>query len=236
MPSIQTIARQTRRGLFGVSGIVDDLRAQWDKGIADFQSAREQLTAAESQLYDVHPIAKEDPADLAEWQRLFDKVNLQMSVMDSAANAVSTVAGWFASATSWIPGMSGMRRDGALGALGLAPFALPITLGGLLALTAGAVAAIAGVSSFVTYIATKSNRLAEMRPYIQTRTQELIDIGVPPERAATQAFNEANKAASDEARETSGFGFGGTIRTVMLWGAVIAIAVFVAPKLIERMK
>jgi len=236
MPSIQTVARQTRRGLFGVSGIVDDLRAQWDRGIADFQSARERLTAAESRLYDVHGIAKEDPSDLAEWQRLFDKVNLQMSVMDSAANAVSTVSSWFASATSWIPGMSGMQRQGALGSLGLAPFALPITLGGLLALTAGAMAAIAGVSSFVTYIATKSNRLSEMQPYIEKRTQELIDSGIAPDRASTQAFDEANKAASDEARESSGFGFGATIRTVALWGGIIAIAIFVAPKLLDRMK
>jgi len=236
MPSIQTIARQTRRGLFGVSGIVDDLRAQWDQGIADFQSAREQLTAAETQLYNVHPIAQEDPADLAEWQRHFDKVNLSMSLMDSAANAVSTVADWFAQATSMIPGLSGMRRDGALGSLGLAPFALPITLAGVLSLTAAAVAAVAGVSAFVTYLATKNSRLTEMQPYIDKRTQELVASGVAPERAGTIAFNEANRAASDEARETSAFGFGATIRSVALWGGIIAIAVFVAPKLIERMK
>src|SRR5512146_57993 len=96
--NIIDIAKYTRRQLVGtrrLSGVMDDLKSQWDSAISDFQAKRQALDQAESDLYAVYDQAAQDPDDLAEWQSSFNKLNAAMSTMDAVANAVTTVAGWW---------------------------------------------------------------------------------------------------------------------------------------------
>lgn len=234
------IAKRARQGLFGnlgqVGGIIDDLAAQWDQAIADFQDARDALNRAETALYDTRYQAEQDPADLAEWEKNLKKVIAQQSVMDASANAVTTVADWFRTASDYLPGFSGLKRNGALGSLGLVFPAFPITLAGLAAATAAAVAIVAGVSAFVTYLAMKRDRLRSVGNYVSQRTDELIANGADPQEAAAQAYAEANEQATAEAKTESNYNFGMSVEKIAMWGAITAGIVFVAPRLLDLAK
>lgn len=211
MPTIRQIARHTRRQLFGVSGVFDDLRAQWDNAIAEFQANRAALDQSESDLYAVYDYVQNDQQDLDEWHKQLNRVMASQATMDSVASAVSTVAQWWQDFKDTV-GMSG--AGGLAGGLGLLP-AFPITLGALIAIIAGAGAVIAGVASYITYVNTKRDRV-----------QQLIDNGVDPVQAV--------KTATDEAQATSGFSFGGTVEKTVMWLAIGGIGMMVLPRLIGR--
>lgn len=234
---LRGIAKRARQGLFGnlgqVGGVIDDLAAQWDAAIADFQDAREALNRAETALYDNRYTAEQDPDDLAEWEKNLKKVIAQQAIMDASANAVTTVADWFRSAASYLPGMSGMKRDGALGSLGLVFPAFPITLAGLVGATAAAIAIVASVSAFITYLVTKRDRLRSVGNYVSQRTDELIVAGVDPQQATAQAYAEANEQATAEAKSESNYNFGVSLEKVAMWSAIAAGFVFVAPRLLD---
>lgn len=233
MSTIGQIARATRRNLFGVSGIVDDLRAQWDQAIRDFQSQRVALDAAETALYQVRE-SLTDEADLAEYERLLSQVIARKSAMDTIAGAVTQVSDWFQTAKGYIPGMSGMRR-GMLGSLGLGP-AFPVTIGVMLAMIGAASAITASVASFITYVFAKRDRLSQVQDYVPARTEALIAAGMEPQAAAAQAYNEANEQATAQAKDDSQHNFGLSMERVAMWTAVAVVAAFVAPKLLERWK
>lgn len=209
MPTIHQIARHTRRQLFGVHGVFDDLRAQWDNAIAEFQANRVALDQSESDLYAVYDYVQNDPADLEEWHKQLNHVMASQATMDSMASAVSTVAQWWQDFKDTV-GMSG--AGGLAGGLGLLP-AFPITLGALLAIIAGGGVVIAGVASYITYINTKRDRV-----------QQLIDSGVDPVQAV--------KTATEEAQATSGFSFGSTIEKTVMWLAIGGIGMMILPRLI----
>jgi hypothetical protein len=210
--NIIDIARHTGRQLFGVSGLVDDAKAQWQSAIQQFQDARAGLDKSESDLYGAYDSAAADADDLAEWQSLFKRVNVLKSTMDAAANAVTTVANWWRSATGFF-NLSGMRKSGALGNLSALP-AFPITVGAILAFVASANFLIPAVAAFITYLLLKRDRV-----------QQLIDAGVDP----LQAVN----SATDEAKATSGYSFGGTLQTVAMWAALAVAAYAVLPVLLK---
>lgn len=237
MSSILKIARQTRRALFGVSGIADDLKAQWDQAISNFQASRAQLDFAESALYDVQALAS-DEADAAEWQRQYDRVNAQMSTMDAMAGAVSTVAAWWADAKNWI-GLSGaQKRDGLAGNLGIALPALPITLIAIVGAAAAAAAIYAAVSKFVDYLRLKENYRHDEQVLAAANDarQQVLDAGGTLEQAdgvAHDLITEANDIATARAKQESGVSFGASLERVAIWGAVIAGIVFLAPALMK---
>jgi len=211
--NIASIARDARNRLFGVGNLIDDARAQWDSAIAGFQDRRAALDQSEVDLYANYDTAAQDPDDLAEWQSLTNKVRALKSTMDAAANAVSTVAGWWKSATGFF-GMSGMKKSGALGALGIALPAFPITVGAVLAFVASANFLIPAVTAFITYLLLKRDRV-----------QQLIDAGVDPVKAVD--------AATSEAKANSGYSFSGTVQNVAMWAALAVAAYAILPALLK---
>lgn len=231
---INRVARATRTGLFGtragLGGPIDDAKAAWDAKIREFQDARNALATAEMQLYDVRASIT-DSEDAAEWQRLLDKVIGQQTAMDAVAGAVSTAADWFNSATDWIPGLSG--KNGLAGTLGIALPALPISLAALVGLIAAAVAIVGSVGAFLSYLASKNRIMNDSTDYVTDRTEQLIDAGVDPQAASTQAFNEAREFASNAAKDQSNYSFGASAEKIAMWIGIAAASAFVLPKLLD---
>jgi len=215
---IRKIARVTRGALFGVrgvTGVLDDLKAEWDAAIVSFQTRRMELDQAESDLYAIWPDVQDD-ADAAEWRSLFARVNAAKSTMDAMAGAVSTVAEWWYSFTGAV-GLSGVRSRGVAGNLGIVIPAFPLTIGALTGIIATVATIVASVSAFITYVIVKRDR-----------AQQLIDAGVDPVKAV--------ETATAEAIARSGVSFGANIERVAMWGAVIALIVFIAPGLLGKRK
>jgi hypothetical protein len=218
--SITKIARRTGRALFGVAGVsgnsgvggfTDDLKASWTQAIIEFQQKRADLDTAESALYEVYP-SLTDQEDLDEWQRVFAKVNAAKSGMDAVASLVQGAADVWNSVTGAL-GLAGVKRRGVAGVLGFAPL-LPISLGTVAALTAGAVAAIAAVYGFVAYINAKTSRY-----------QQLVDAGVDP----VTASQEATRAGVAE----SGYSIGGRVEKIALI-ALAGVALFTLAPMLKK--
>lgn len=244
------------RGLFGMSGIGDDLRAQWQATIADFQAKRVALDQAEQDLYAVYDTAVVDSTDAAEWGRNLQKIKSAQSTMDGVASAVATIADYWNRATDFVvdqsrdnviydagntvlqtvtgnpydsigtaiygwfhsSGLNGaMRRNGALGALGVLPVVFPITLGALAVIIGVAAATVASVAAYITYINTKKDRV-----------QQLIDAGVDPV--------EAVKTATAEAKASSGYSFGASLQSVAGYAVVGVLAVVFGPSLVKALQ
>lgn len=231
--NIKKVANQTRRALFGLSG-VSGIKDDWLNAIRDFQLQRQQLDVAESQLYDWYSTAEQDSDDLAEWNRLFSRVNASKSAMDGIANAVQTASEWFQTATGWIPGLSGARQQGLMGSLGIAIPAFSIGLTSLIAIIGGAAAIIASVSGFIVYLATKRDRMSAMESYIANRQEQLVDGGMEFDQASQQAYREAREIATEQAQEESGYSIAGRIERVLIWGGAIAAALYLIPKFAEK--
>lgn len=237
--AISRVARHTRGQLFGVGSIADDLAAQWDQAIYDFQSARIALDDAETQLYNLYPLLT-DADDLAEYQRLLDSVIARKTAMDAVAGAINQVADWIATARGWM-GLSGfntrsMKSQGLLGALGIAWPAFPISLGTLLGLVAAAVAISGSVATFAAYVYAKRDRLAQTSDYVSRRTRELVSAGVEPNEAAGRAYSEANETATAQAKHDSQHSFGVSLEKVALYSMIGLGFVFVVPKLLDMVK
>lgn len=212
MPDIVQVARSTRHALFGLGGIWDDLKSQWDAAVADFQARRLELDQAESALYAVADAAREDPDDTAEWERVFAQVNAAKSGMDAVAGTLTQIAEWWSTFNEW-SGFAG-PRNGLAGRLGIALPAFPLTLAMIVGLIAGASAAIAAAYGFVSYVNLKTGRV-----------NQLIAAGVPAV--------EAVEIATREAQATSGYSFGARMEKIVMWGALGLAAVFVLPKLLD---
>lgn len=214
---IRRIARRSRTALFGVGSLTDDLKAQWDDAIAQYQQTRQDLDQAESDLYAVQMDAynSPDPQDWEEWQSAFSKVNAAKSTMDAIADAVQTAVSYWNTATDWVGGLFGVsRRQGIAGALGLLP-AIPITLGGLLAVIAGGAAAVTAAYAFIAYINAKTSKY-----------QQYVDSGMPQDQAAEQARKDA--------QQESGYTFGARIERIVFYVALGAVALIVLPKVMNR--
>lgn len=168
---IRRIAKHTRTQLFGVRGVTDDIKAQWDSAIADFQAKRAQLSQLETQLYQLQGQAAYSD-DYEGWNIALNKVLNAESVMDSVAGAVSAAADYWASAkntavdfyndisgssdidpNTYYGGLFGVSSKRKLKGLGLAPFAaIPISLVVLAGVIATAVTAIAAATSYISYL------------------------------------------------------------------------------------
>ena len=133
-------------------GILDDFKARYDAAVAEYREASNTLNAAESALYDVAEQAQKNPDDLAQWQSEMNKIIAMQSTMESAENAMRSVADFFASMGSFV-GLSGMREK----KLGLFFPAVPWAT---LALITGGAAAIwvviDGVIAFVNVMRRKA--------------------------------------------------------------------------------
>lgn len=202
--NIAQIARFTRKHLFGVSGVTDEIRAQWDAAIAKFQATRAALDDAESALWDVEEFTRGDQQDADDWLSELEKVQTAKQRMDAVAGLVQSAANAWASFKSSV-GLSGRRG------LGLLP-ALPISLaviGGLISL---ALVAITSAGAFALYMRSKNSRL-----------QQYLDAGVPVAEAAAQARADA--------KSESGFGITSDLSNIVTWVGVGLLAFFIVPKL-----
>ena len=216
--------------------LLDSLRSEWDSAVADFQNAIAGLDQAESNLYAVQYQASLDPDDWEEWQSLFSKVNAAKSTIDSIRSLLAGASSAWRDFTGYF-GLSGMRRQGiarSLGGVGVLPIVGGLTVGGLVAATAGIVAVTAAVASFITYLNTKNERFDQMTTYIQSRTAELEANGQDPVAASAQATREAQASAREAAVAETGYSFTGNIAKIVTWGAIGLLAVFVLPRLIDR--
>ncbi len=162
---IRKIAKHTRTQLFGVRGITDDIKAQWDSAIADFQNKRAELSAVEQQLYDSHDAALASD-DYDGWGIALNKVLNAEKRMDAIAGAVSTAADYWAQAKAGVSDFyDGISNSSdvdpntysgilfGLKGMGFAPFAaVPISLVVLAGVIAAAVTAIAAATSYISYV------------------------------------------------------------------------------------
>jgi hypothetical protein len=206
-------------------GIIDDLRAQWNDAIARYRQAKADLDNNESQLYAVHEMAAADPVDLKEWQAQFNAVNAIKSTIDSLEHMASIVSNAWGALTGAF-GLSGrqLRRQGALGAVGIAPL-IPagITVAAFLALVWRVAAIAASLGAFVMYMVNKNDKAT----WIGSRTDALIAVGVDPEKASTIARKEATDAASTETGYQFITGLKGAITLALITLGVL----FVLPQL-----
>lgn len=212
--------------------LLDSLRAQWDDAIAQYHQARQDLDAVEQSLYSSHDeiVAGGDPADLAEWQAHFNKMNAAKSVADSAEAIVAKVSSAWGAFSSAV-GLSGrvaevnrMHQQGMAGTLGFAPL-IPagLTVGGLLALVFTIRNVVTGAMLFLTYWMTKKDKADQ----IAARQRELVAQGVDPIKASEQAQKEGTTAAKTE----TGYTFVTGINRALTIAAVVLGLVYVLPKL-----
>lgn len=207
--------------------MLDTMREQWNYAIMDFEQARAQLDAAESDLYAWQQTAAQDARDYAEWQEQFSRVNAIKSTIDRLAEIARAFSdGWSTVRETF--GLSGRR--GIAGALGVGPVAVPVIAGmsvSAFLILVGKISAIAaGVAAFISYLATKN----EFASYIPTRASELVAQGVDPVRASEIAQREASTAA----QSSTGYTFTTELRKMLMWTAAGIAAVFVVPKLLDR--
>ncbi len=171
---IRKIAKYTRNQLFGVGSLTDDIRAQWDSAIADFQAKRVALDDAEQQLYAAHDAALASD-DYDGWGIAFNKVQNAKARMDAIAGAVSGAADYWAgaknSAAEWyqdfsgssdvdpntysgiLYGLTGTRSVKKARGMGFAPLAaVPISMVVVIGVIATAVAALSAAASYISYL------------------------------------------------------------------------------------
>lgn len=218
------MARSIQR--LGSVALFDSLRQQWSDAIAAFNAAMLDLDNAETQLYSVQELASQDPADYAEWQAHFNKLNAIKSTVQRLQEIAGTVSGWWGSVTGTF-GLSGARKRGIAGSLGLGP-AVPILAGisvsGFLLLVGKLTAVAAAIYGFYAYLTDKSSR------GIAQRTDELIEQGLDPAKASEIARGEATTAA----QTSTGYQFVSTINKTLLVAAFGIAAIFVLPKLLNK--
>lgn len=242
MKGIGSIARTTRRNLFGVGALSGEEQSLWDAKIAEFQARRVDLDAAETELINVRHLVT-DPGDLSDWERAMNKIIAAKTAMDAIAGSVSNVSGWWTEFTDYV-GLNGMRRGGVAGlasamrsgpgGIGALP-AFGIGLGTISVAISVAVTAISGAYAFSTYISKKHALLSQQysQQFIMERTAQLVASGMDPAIAAAQAFTEASKDATRRANEEAGTQFGDRLEKIALYAAVAATLVFLTPKLLE---
>lgn len=218
-----------------MAGIIDDFRAQWAQVIADGETALANLYAAESELLGSQGIAMQDPKDAEEWQAQYDRVTGIRETVDALSSALDTVKGWYNSATSWIPGLSGMATMGATRALAgvgkaerlnAVPVIAGLTVAGMIALVTKISLVASGAAAFVTYLLTKN----DLTEYQSDRYQAYVDSGMSPEAAAEQS----RKDTTTQAKTTTGYEFVSGINKLFLVGGVAALAVFFLPDMLRR--
>jgi hypothetical protein len=134
------------------TGLLASFQQKFSDAVAQLDAQSAALDQAENDLYAVQLQASKDPADYAEWQNQFAKVNAAISTRDAAKNAVATASSWWNSAKSAL-GLAGLRPSHALGALGF----LPEIPWATIALITGGAAAIAAVIAAVNSFVDKMN-------------------------------------------------------------------------------
>lgn len=167
---IRRIAKHTRNQLFGIGDLSDDVKAQWDSAIADFQNKRMQLTQLETQLYQMQSQAAMSD-DYDGWNKALNKVLDAESRMDTVADAVSSAADYWANIKTSVSNtydsistgegdpntyygglLFGLSRKQMRG-LGLAPLAaVPISLVVLAGIIASAAIAISSATAYISYL------------------------------------------------------------------------------------
>lgn len=213
-----------------MNGFIDDMRDQWAQVVADGEIALANLYAAETELYNAQPLAMRDPDDAAEWQAQYDKISGVRETVDALKNAIATVRGWLSSASSWIPGLSGvpaqaMARGGNLKAL---PVIAGLTVAGLIALVTRISLIAAAASAFVTYLSVKDNKMQ----FQNDQARLYMEQGMTPEQAAEQARRDVTAQAQSE----TGYQFTAGINKLFLYGGLAALAVTMLPQFLGRRK
>lgn len=222
MPSIQAIARETRRGLFGTGA---PARA-WNAAIADFQRAREELTRAALELQD-NPPDPDDSARVAAWDQAVEAVNRQITLMDGAASGLLTASNIANGLGDCFPGFHGAS---VAGAFGLGFVAAPAAIALLRAMSVNAWNTVDRVRG----VAGPSTGLGQYAPWgrVGGDVWEWIHAG-----QVQQEYEAVGKVAPtiDEIREGAATDIGervtegvqnifSGIKTVAIAGAVIAVA------------
>lgn len=211
------------RGIARAGNVLDDAKEAWDSALDDFQQKEKLLDESESALYSVHDIAQQDADDLAEWNRLFQKINAQKSIIAGVHSALQSAQGWWNSFTSYIPGLSGYRN------LGAAQLLVPVSIGALLATAAGIAALAASVTGFVTYLFAKQDELGGL----SREVEEMRAVDVPEEEIQTH-IRERMSNAKENAKNRAGYSFTGDIVKIVALAVAGLAVVFIAPKLLER--
>lgn len=220
-----------RRKQSNMAGMIDDLRAQWDQVINDGEIALANLAQAEQDMLATREIALRDPVDNAEWEAQYEKIVNVNATVYALRSAIDTVRGWLNSATSWIPGMSGLaglslqhvaKRGGNLKAI---PVVAGLTVAGMIALVTRIGLIASAASAFVTYLLTKDSKQEQQ----QQQTQFYVDQGLDPEKAAEQA----RKDVTAQTQQETGYQFTTTLNKLFLYGGLGALAVFLLPEMMR---
>lgn len=227
MNSVQSIARETRRGLFGATA---PARA-WEKTIADFQEARETLSRTALELESIPPDV-DDVARRAAWESMLNSIHNQMSLMDSTASGILATANIANGLESFFPGFEGISASGVLG---LNTVAAPAAIATLRAMT-GAAHSIVNRARNLLGAPTPPPGLSGFTPWgslggdiwewwhAEQVQREFEAIGQEPpsiEEIREGALTDIGKRVSEGARSV----FSG-IQTVAIAGTVIAVVIF----------
>jgi len=245
MPTLKTLARQTRRGLFG--NLVSS--SAWESALADFQAARNELTRTLIQLSELCDSA-EDPALIA----IYDAVERQIMIMDGSARTILTASHIANGVEDFFPGFNGVN---VAAAFGLDRIAAPVTIAMLRSLTSGAKNVIVRANALIAGPLPIANRtgpsgleahhgLGQYTPWgsiggdvwewwhAEKVQREYEAVGKPApsiEEIESGALTDIGKRVGEGAANV----FSGT-KTIMIAAAVIAVAVFVAPRVLGRVK
>jgi hypothetical protein len=197
----------------------------------DFQSAREELTRAALALCESPP-SPEDTNQYAAWESMCDAINRQIEIMDGTARGILAASDIANGIGDFFPGFEGVSVAGALGLAGLAA---PVTLMTLRALTQnarGTLARATGLGQYAPWgrvggdvwewihagqVQKEYEAVGKTAPTIEEiREGALTDIGERVAEGAQSVFSGA--------------------KTIMIAAAVIAVAVFVMPRVLGRAK
>lgn len=201
MPNIRTVARRTRRQLFGAG--MGTLAGAWDDTLAAFQQKRMELDQAESDLWTAEFKSQISEDDRAAWRDALSRVQQVKAAMDRTGAIITGASDAWQSTTDFF-GLNGVNIGRTLGAL---PFALP-TVAGLAGLIAAATAAITIAYSLIAYVNSKTDRFSQ-----------LVNAGVD----AVTANAEATKTAQAESGYSLPARIEGIVKYAVLGIGVVAL-------------
>jgi hypothetical protein len=208
----------------------------------DFQVVREELTRAAFELCESPP-SPEDPHQYAAWENACAAINRQIEIMDGTARGILAASDIAHGIGEFFPGFEGVS---VAGALGLAGIAAPISVTALTFVTHNAQAALNRAHAALGRSAPPSNGLGQYAPWgrIGGDVWEWIHAGQVREEyeavgRTAPTIEEIREGAltdiGERVSEGAGEIFSGA-KTVMIAAAVIAVAVFVAPRVLGRVK